>query len=556
MLHSDSGFAALGLPAPLLDAIGKLGFETPSPIQERSIPVLLDGDDLLGQAQTGTGKTAAFGLPLLARIDPEQRCPQLLVIAPTRELALQVADAMETFARQLRGVKVVAVYGGSEYRTQLRALRDGAQVVVGTPGRIMDHMQRGSLNLDRLQALVLDEADEMLRMGFIDDVEWILEHTPDERQLALFSATMPNVIRRVAERHLKSPKWIRIESDTTTNNGIRQRFWPVSGLNKLDAMCRILEGEPHDGVIVFARTKQSTLELAEQLQRRGLRAEALNGDIPQAQREKTVARLREGRFDLLIATDVVARGLDVPRISHVINYDMPADTEAYVHRIGRTGRAGRNGEAILFVSHRERGMLRAIERATGQSLESMDLPSVDALNSKRLAKLQEQLVAGLESKHRQEAETVLSALREQLDLDDEKLALGLAALLVAKEPVILKPAPVGKPPRAHKEGPRKDHPRKEGRPANNRRRAAGSDGDANGDMQVYRVEVGHAHGVRPGNLVGAIANEAGLPSRLIGAIRIHQEHSTVALPQDLTAKQLNILKRTRVCQRPLSLEAL
>ena len=396
----------------------------------------------------------------------------------------------------------------------------------------------------------------MLRMGFIDDVEWILEHTPDERQLALFSATMPNVIRRVAERHLKSPKWIRIESDTTTNNGIRQRFWPVSGLNKLDAMCRILEGEPHDGVIVFARTKQSTLELAEQLQRRGLRAEALNGDIPQAQREKTVARLREGRFDLLIATDVVARGLDVPRISHVINYDMPADTEAYVHRIGRTGRAGRNGEAILFVSHRERGMLRAIERATGQSLESMDLPSVDALNSKRLAKLQEQLVAGLESKHRQEAETVLSALREQLDLDDEKLALGLAALLVAKEPVILKPAPVGKPPRAHKEGPRKDHPRKEGRPANNRRRAAGSDGDANGDMQVYRVEVGHAHGVRPGNLVGAIANEAGLPSRLIGAIRIHQEHSTVALPQDLTAKQLNILKRTRVCQRPLSLEAL
>lgn len=556
MLHSDSGFAALGLPAPLLDAIGKLGFETPSPIQERSIPVLLDGDDLLGQAQTGTGKTAAFGLPLLARIDPEQRCPQLLVIAPTRELALQVADAMETFARQLRGVKVVAVYGGSEYRTQLRALRDGAQVVVGTPGRIMDHMQRGSLNLDRLQALVLDEADEMLRMGFIDDVEWILEHTPDERQLALFSATMPNVIRRVAERHLKSPKWIRIQSDTTTNNGIRQRFWPVSGLNKLDAMCRILEGEPHDGVIVFARTKQSTLELAEQLQRRGLRAEALNGDIPQAQREKTVARLREGRFDLLIATDVVARGLDVPRISHVINYDMPADTEAYVHRIGRTGRAGRNGEAILFVSHRERGMLRAIERATGQSLESMDLPSVDALNSKRLAKLQEQLVAGLESKHREEAETVLSALREQLDLDDEKLALGLAALLVAKEPVILKPAPVGKPPRAHKEGTRKDHPRKEGRPANNRRRTAGSDGDANGDMQVYRVEVGHAHGVRPGNLVGAIANEAGLPSRLIGAIRIHQEHSTVALPQDLTAKQLNILKRTRVCQRPLSLEAL
>ncbi len=554
MLHSDSGFAALGLPAPLLDAIGKLGFETPSPIQERSIPVLLDGDDLLGQAQTGTGKTAAFGLPLLARIDPEQRCPQLLVIAPTRELALQVADAMETFARQLRGVKVVAVYGGSEYRTQLRALRDGAQVVVGTPGRIMDHMQRGSLNLDRLQALVLDEADEMLRMGFIDDVEWILEHTPDERQLALFSATMPNVIRRVAERHLKSPKWIRIENDTTTKSGIRQRFWPVSGLNKLDAMCRILEGETHDGVIVFARTKQSTLELAEQLQRRGLRAEALNGDIPQAQREKTVARLREGRFDLLIATDVVARGLDVPRISHVINYDMPADTEAYVHRIGRTGRAGRNGEAILFVSHRERGMLRAIERATGQSLESMDLPSVDALNSKRLAKLQEQLVASLESKHREEAETVLSALREQLDLDDEKLALGLAALLVAKEPVILKPAPVGKPPRAS--SPRKEGPRKEGRPASNRRRASGSDGDANGDMQVYRVEVGHAHGVRPGNLVGAIANEAGLPSRQIGAIRIHQEHSTVALPHDLTAKQLNILKRTRVCQRPLSLEAL
>ncbi|ASK33448.1 ATP-dependent RNA helicase [Alcanivorax sp. N3-2A] len=552
MSQSPSGFADLGLPASLLDAVAQLGFQTPSPIQAQSIPVLLEGRDLLGQAQTGTGKTAAFGLPLLARLDPAKRHPQMLVLAPTRELALQVAAALESFVGKGMGLRVAAIYGGGEYRTQLRALSDGAQVVVGTPGRMMDHIERGTLKLDGLRALVLDEADEMLRMGFIDDVRWVLKRTPSSCQLALFSATMPSVIRTVAEEHLKDPVTIRIDAGASaTAEHIRQRFWPVAGLHKQDALCRILEAEEHDGVIVFARTKQATVELAEQLQRRGLRAEAINGDMPQNQREATVARLKNERIDLLVATDVVARGLDVPRVSHVFNYDMPMDTEAYVHRIGRTGRAGRAGEAILFVSRREQGMLRSIERATGQKLESMELPSTEALNQARLKRFQERLGQAMEHREVENNQALVLRMAEQMELEPAQLAAALATLLFQKEPLFLKEVPATKPAREradrHERADRGDRKGKKGPRMDSKK--------PNVPMRTYRVSVGQAHGVRPGNLVGAIANEAGLSSAMIGAIRIHQDHSTVALPETLSAKQLHQLRTARVCQQALGLEA-
>ncbi len=550
MSDSRSGFADLGLPEVLLTAIARQGFQEPSPIQAQAIPLLLDGHDLLGQAQTGTGKTAAFALPLLARLDASLREPQMLILAPTRELAIQVATACEEFASGIKGLQVLPIYGGGEYRTQLKGLRGGAQVIVGTPGRVMDHMERGSLKLDSLKALVLDEADEMLRMGFIDDVKWVLERTPDDCQLALFSATMPPVIRKVADQHLKNPQRVQIDNGgATTSTQVRQRFWPVAGLNKLDALCRILEAEDHDAVIVFVRTKQATLELAEQLNRRNLRAEALNGDIPQQQREKTVQRLKDKRFDLLIATDVVARGLDVPRITHVVNYDMPGDPEAYVHRIGRTGRAGREGDAILFVSRREQHVLRQIERTTRQRIEKMDLPSVDELNAKRMTRFQEQLSTVLEGDTAEETRALINQLRDSMEISDNDMATAIAAMMFKREPLILKEPKFVKEPRQRRDrNDRQARPR-DGAPRGGKRRG----NDAN--MRRYRIQVGHDHGVKPGNIVGAIANEAKLPSRLIGPIKIHQDHSTVELPEDLSPKQLHTIRTARVCQRSLGLEA-
>ncbi|MCG8394644.1 MAG: DEAD/DEAH box helicase [Pseudomonadales bacterium] len=548
MSDSRSGFASLGLPEVLLTAIARQGFQEPSPIQAKAIPLLLDGHDLLGQAQTGTGKTAAFALPLLARLDASLREPQMLILAPTRELAIQVATACEEFAADIKGLQVLPIYGGGEYRQQLKGLRNGAQVIVGTPGRVMDHMERGSLKLNSLKALVLDEADEMLRMGFIDDVKWVLERTPDNCQLALFSATMPPVIRKVADQHLKNPQKVQIDSGSaTTSTTIRQRFWPVAGLNKLDALSRILEAEEHDAVIVFVRTKQATLELTEQLNRRSLRAEALNGDIPQQQREKTVQRLKDKRFDLLVATDVVARGLDVPRITHVINYDMPGDPEAYVHRIGRTGRAGREGDAILFVSRREQHVLRQIERTTRQSIEKMALPSVDDLNAKRIARFQEQLTGMLDSEAVKETRELINQLRDNMDVSDNDMAIALAAMMFQREPLILKEPKFVKEPRQKRE--RNARSRDQRGPRNGKARSDAS-------MRRYRIQVGHDHGVKPGNIVGAIANEAKLPSRLIGPIRIHQDHSTVDLPEDLSPKQLHTIRTARVCQRALGLEVL
>ncbi|MGL5503944.1 MAG: DEAD/DEAH box helicase, partial [Aeromonas veronii] len=384
-------FSELGLAAPVLKALQDVGYERPSPIQAAAIPHLMAGHDLLGQAQTGTGKTAAFALPLLSRLEAGNRNTQILVLAPTRELALQVAEACQRYAHHMPDFHVLPIYGGASYETQTRALRRGAQVVVGTPGRVMDLIRRKNLDLSGLKALVLDEADEMLRMGFIDDVDWIMEQCPSTRQVALFSATMPEQIRRVAQKHLKQPKEIKIASKTATATTIRQRYWQVTGLHKLDAMTRLLEVESYEALLVFVRTKNAAEELAGKLAARGHACEALHGDIPQKLRERTVDKLRQGQLDILIATDVVARGLDVERITHVVNYDIPYDTESYVHRIGRTGRAGRKGEAILFVAPRERRMLRAIEHATRQAIEPMKMPSTEDINQHRLAKFKERI---------------------------------------------------------------------------------------------------------------------------------------------------------------------
>ncbi len=381
-------FSDLGLPEAMLSILDSLGYENPTPIQAQTIPLLLNGQDVLGQAQTGTGKTAAFALPVLARLDMSKRHTQVLVLAPTRELAIQVAEAFQTYSAFLPGFQVLPIYGGAAYTSQLRQLKQGAQVVVGTPGRVMDHMRRGTLDVSQLKCLVLDEADEMLRMGFIDDVEWILEQTPDERQIALFSATMPSEIRRIARKHLNEPAEIAIANKTTTASTIRQRYWAVTGTNKLDALTRMLEVEDFEGMIIFVRTKNSTVELSDKLRARGYNCAPLNGDIVQAQRENTVAQLKSGALDIVVATDVAARGLDVERISHVINYDIPTDTEAYVHRIGRTGRAGRTGDAILFVAPREKRLLFAIEKATRQQIERMELPSAQSINNKRIERFQ------------------------------------------------------------------------------------------------------------------------------------------------------------------------
>ncbi|MGB5677281.1 MAG: DEAD/DEAH box helicase, partial [Gammaproteobacteria bacterium] len=381
--NTVTAFDQLALNKPLLAVLNEVGYETPSPIQAQTIPLILQGKDVLGQAQTGTGKTAAFALPLLSRLDLKQKDPQVLVLAPTRELAIQVAEAFQKYASHMKGFHVIPIYGGQDYRGQIRALQRGVHVVVGTPGRVMDHMRRGTLKLGKLSALVLDEADEMLRMGFIEDVEWILEQTPPHRQIALFSATMPQQIRRIATEYLNEPEQITIKSKTTTVDTIRQRFWPVSGVHKLDALTRILEAEPFDAMIVFVRTKIATSELSEKLEARGYASAPLNGDIAQTQRERTITQLKNGKLDIIVATDVAARGLDVERVSHVINYDIPYDTEAYVHRIGRTGRAGRQGDAILFVAPREKRLLSAIEKATRKKIEIMELPTTELINDKR-----------------------------------------------------------------------------------------------------------------------------------------------------------------------------
>ena len=420
------GFADLALSAPVMDALKHIGYEQPSPIQAEAIPHLLGGFDLIGTAQTGTGKTAAFALPLLSKIDLKKAEPQVLVLAPTRELAIQVAEAFKTYASAMKGFNVLPIYGGQSMDTQLRQLRRGVHVVVGTPGRVMDHLRRKTLKLNNLQTIVLDEGDEMLRMGFIDDVEWILDQTPEQRQVALFSATMPAPIRRVADKYLNSPKVVKIISKTSTVESIEQRFWMVSGLHKLDALTRILEVEEFDGIIMFVRTKALTVELAEKLEARGYSASAINGDMTQALRERTIAQLKKGQIDILVATDVAARGIDVKRISHVVNYDIPYDTEAYVHRIGRTGRAGRTGKAILFVAPRERRLLRAIEKATRQPITAMELPTRQQVNEKRAIQFKQSISDTLSNEDLDFFQQIIQSYLEEHDADPIQLAGALA----------------------------------------------------------------------------------------------------------------------------------
>ncbi|WP_404417481.1 DEAD/DEAH box helicase [Marinospirillum sp.] len=535
-------FDELGLPDFLLSSIE---YSTPSPIQAQTIPLLLEGHDLLGQAQTGTGKTAAFALPILARLDLSVKLPQVLVLAPTRELAMQVAESVEKYGANLKGVKVANLYGGAEYREQMRSLRSGAQIVVGTPGRVMDHMRRGSLDISQLQTLVLDEADEMLRMGFIDDVEWILEQTPAQRQVVLFSATMPDVIRRIAQRHLKDPKEIRIAAKARTADTITQRVWMANGLPKQEALVRILEAEPTDGVIIFTRTKAGCSDLADFLNGRGLRASALHGDMAQAQREQAVDKLKKSQLDILVATDVAARGLDVERISHVINYDPPHDSESYVHRIGRTGRAGRSGEAILFVTPREKRLLFNLERSTGQKIQPMELPKAAVINAKRSDKFKEQVVHAMQARNLEDFQKLVNEIHTETDADPLQIAAALAKMVQGNTPLWvedIKPRPM-----------RERNDRRDEAPRGARNKGAGRSRELEAGMKRYRMPIGRSHGVKPANIVGAIANEANISSRNIGRIDIQQDFSTVDLPEGMPKAVFQALARVRVCGVPLNL---
>ncbi len=544
-------FADFGLIDAVLAAVNDVGYETPTPIQIPTIPHLLAGRDVVGQAQTGTGKTAAFALPLLSRLDLKLAEPQVLVLTPTRELAIQVAEAFQSYASHLKGFHVLPVYGGQDYAGQLRQLKRGVHVIVGTPGRLMDHMRRGTLRLGSLKTVVLDEADEMLRMGFIEDVEWILGQTPAARQVALFSATMPSVIRRIAKQHLRDPAEITIKLRTTTAETIHQRYWVVTGVHKLDALTRLLETEPFDAVLVFVRTRIAAVELAERLQARGYATSALNGDMPQKQREQTIARLKSGALDILVATDVAARGLDVERISHVINFDIPNDTEAYVHRIGRTGRAGRSGEAILFVAPRERHMLRAIERATRQQIEPMELPSAEAVNDKRIAKFTQRITDTLGTQDLAFFRDLMVRYQQQHDADPIDIAAALAQMVQGEKPLLIKDViTFDKRARDSARAERDDeHPKNGRKPP----RTPSVEFAPGAGKELFRVEVGRSHGVQPKNLVGAIANEAGVASANIGRIEIYDDHSTIELPEGMPKDIFMLLKKVWVSGRQLSI---
>ncbi len=570
---SSLRFEEMALAAPILQAVRDVGYETPSPIQAESIPPLLEGRDLLGQAQTGTGKTAAFALPLLSRIDMSKNHPQILVLAPTRELAIQVAEAMQQYARHLPRFHVLPIYGGQSMYQQLRHLERGAHVIVGTPGRVLDHLGRKSLDLSQLQAVVLDEADEMLRMGFIDDVDEILSHTPEKRQVALFSATMPTAIKRIAMRHLHDPVEIKIITKTSTVETITQRYWQVRGVHKLDALTRILEVLDFDAIIVFVRTKVQTEELSDKLEARGYASAALNGDLNQQQRERTIEKLKDGKLDIVVATDVAARGLDVPRISHVINYDIPNDTESYVHRIGRTGRAGRPGEAILFVAPREKRMLYAIEQATRQKIEPMQLPTRNEIVDRRVEQFKKQVSEALENDELKFFRELMEEFQHENALDMEDVAAALAYLVQKDQPlqpVIHDAVPDQRPDRGGRDerrgdrsdrGDRAERPQHSFPPGNRdggegrrpRMREEAQEPPVDLDMRRYRIEVGREHGVQPKNIVGAIANEINLDSEYIGNINIQDVYTLLDLPDAMPKDVFAHLKTIRVCGRALEI---
>ena len=557
MAEFETTFADLGLKAPILEALNDLGYEKPSPIQAECIPHLLGGRDVLGMAQTGSGKTAAFSLPLLNNLDPELKAPQILVLAPTRELAVQVAEAMTDFSKHMRGVNVVALYGGQRYDVQLRALRQGPQIVVGTPGRLLDHLKRGTLDLSKLSGLVLDEADEMLRMGFIEDVETIMAQIPEGHQTALFSATMPEAIRRITRRFMKEPQEVRIQSSVTTRPDISQSYWTVWGMRKNEALVRFLEAEDFDAAIIFVRTKNATLEVAEALERSGYSSAALNGDMNQSLREQTLERLKDGRLDILIATDVAARGLDVERISLVVNYDIPMDSESYVHRIGRTGRAGRAGRALLFVENRERRLLRNIERTMKLTIPEVELPNAELLGKRRLEKFAAKVQQQLESSDLDQYRALLAKMQPEEELDIETLAAALLKMAQGERPLILPPDAPMRPKREFRDrddrgprdrndrGPRNDRGG-EDRPRRERRDV--------GDMQLYRIEVGRDDGVEVRHIVGAIANEGDISSRYIGNIKLFASHSTIELPKGLPGDVLQHFTRTRILNKPMNMQ--
>ncbi len=550
MADIETTFSDLGLKAPILEALNDLGYEKPSPIQAACIPHLLEGRDVLGMAQTGSGKTAAFSLPLLNNIDANLRAPQLLVLAPTRELAVQVAEACNDFSKHMRGVQVLALYGGQRYDVQLRALRQGPQIVVGTPGRLLDHLKRGTLDLSNLKGLVLDEADEMLRMGFIEDVETIMAQIPEGHQTALFSATMPEAIRRITKRFMQDPQEVRIQTSINTRPDISQSYWSVWGMRKNEALVRFLEAEDFDAAIIFVRTKNATLEVAEALERNGYNSAALNGDMNQALREQTLERLKDGRLDILIATDVAARGLDVDRISLVVNYDIPMDAESYVHRIGRTGRAGRAGRALLFVENRERRLLRNIERTMKLTIPEVELPNAELLGQRRLAKFAGRVHQQLEASDLDQYRELLSKLQPEDELDMETLAAALLKMAQGERPLILPPDPVveRRPKREFRErddrrgGERSERPRRERRDV--------------GDMELYRIEVGRDDGVEVRHIVGAIANEGDISSRYIGNIKLFASHSTIELPKGMPGDVLSHFTRTRILNKPMNMQLL
>ncbi|MCT1805701.1 DEAD/DEAH box helicase [Corynebacterium sanguinis] len=558
----ENGFEKLDLPDSVIAAVKKVGYEQPSPIQAQTIPLLMQGRDVVGLAQTGTGKTAAFALPVLSQIDPSLRHPQALVLAPTRELALQVADSFQSFADHLGKIQVLPIYGGQAYGIQLSGLRRGAQIIVGTPGRVIDHLEKGSLDISNLRFLVLDEADEMLNMGFQEDVERILEDTPNTKQVALFSATMPNGIRKISKQYLNDPAEVTVKSETRTNTNITQRYLFTAHRNKLDAITRILEVTEFEAMIVFVRTKHETEELAEKLRARGFSAAAINGDIAQQQRERTVDQLRDGRLDILVATDVAARGLDVERISHVFNYDIPNDTESYVHRIGRTGRAGRTGEAILFVTPRERRMLRSIERVTNATIEEMELPTVDEVNESRKLKFMDSITESLESKDQDVFKAMVREYSNTNNIPMDDIAAALAAQANAAGEFLMKEPPKDKRDRRDRDGWDRDDRRDRDRGGRRDRFDHGDRGDRGGrgrqndseNFDTYRLDVGKRQHVRPGAIVGALANEGGLNSRDFGRITIGGDFTLVELPKNLDSSVLDRLSDTRISGQLINIQ--
>ncbi len=546
-------FSDLELAQPLHKALADLGYERPSPVQAAAIPHMLKGKDVMALAQTGTGKTAAFALPLLTNIDVDLAQPQILVMAPTRELAIQVAEAFQAYSRYIKGFHVLPIYGGQAYPLQIKALKRGPQVIVGTPGRLLDHLNRGTLKLDNIKAMVLDEADEMLRMGFIDDVETMMAATPKDKQTALFSATMPDAIKRIGNSYMQSPEFIKIEAKTATVENIDQRYWFVRGNTKMEALTRILETEKYDGVIIFSRTKTMTVEIAEKLEARGYSAAAINGDMTQQNRERVINRLKNGGLDILVATDVAARGLDVPRLDLVINYDIPYDAESYVHRIGRTGRAGRSGNAILFVAPREKRMLFTIEKLTRQRVTEMNLPSRDDVSAKRIETFRETLNTVLKTEDLEFYRELSNTLASEDEATVEELAAALLFMAQKDKPLQLEPEPI-RPPRRERE--ERDRDSRGGERGRDRGERGSRQPRTNVNMDTFRIEVGRTDGVQVKNVVGAIANEGNLDSQFIGGIRLHDSYTTVELPADMPKETLDHLYKSFVCSKPMKMTKL